>query len=52
MKTLREQLNPGKMPTLVPRKVARKLIHDAVLNCIKIKAAAIESVDKLLRKMK
>lgn len=40
-------LNPGNVPALVPRKEARRLIYKATLSCIRIKAAAIQAVEKL-----
>lgn len=46
-KTLAERLNPSKAPGLVSRAEARRLIYEATLNCIRIKAAAIEAVEKL-----
>ena len=47
-----EQFAQAKESKFIPRRLAHKLNNDAVLNCIKIKAAAIENVDKLLRKVK
>jgi hypothetical protein len=44
-----EQLMKENDSKPVSRKLARKLIYGAVLNCVRIKAAAIENVDKLLR---
>lgn len=45
--SLKDLLNPDKAPALVPRKEARRLIYEATLSCIRIKAAAIEAVEKL-----
>jgi hypothetical protein len=44
-----EQLMKENDSKPVSRKLARKLIYGAALNCVRIKAAAIENVDKLLR---